>query len=353
MRILIVGAGPTGLTAAIELARKGHDVEIIEKHAQPSNLSKAVGIMPNSLHLFEASGVTSELIKYGVKLSNVSINFDEHEYAKIDLSAATSTYPFVLALPQNETEEILRETLEKIGVRVSFDTEFESLSENLDKVVVKFKDGAIKDYNYVIGADGIKSSVREQLEIDYIGYELEKTWSIADVVIKNWQATNTFSVYRVNKGTLAVVAPIAKNRYRVISNTENALKALPFEVSVDETFREGQFSISVRQATTYQKGRVFLAGDSAHCHSPVGGRGMNLGIADSACLAEMLTNNTQDKYTSVRHPEGSVIIKQSEKVRRFIGSENVFKYQLAKIGLTVANKNSIINRKIANMALGV
>ena len=121
---------------------------------------------------------------------------------------------------------------------------------------------------------------------------------------------------------MVVVAPLEPKRFRVISNTEDALAALPLKLNVTNIRRAGEFKISIRQAAQYGVGRVFLVGDAAHCHSPVGGRGMNLGIADGAELARRMVEGGLEGYGEARHKVGKDIIAGSEAVRKVMTSRN-------------------------------
>ena len=121
---------------------------------------------------------------------------------------------------------------------------------------------------------------------------------------------------------MVVVAPLEADRYRLVSNTQNALEALPLPMEVVKVRRERTFNLSIRQAYQYSHGRVFLAGDAAHCHSPVGGRGMNLGIADAAELAVRMAEDRLAGYSASRHAIGARIIAGSERMRKLITSTN-------------------------------
>ncbi len=353
MKVLIVGAGPTGLTAAVELARNGVIPTIIDKKSAPSDLSKAVGILPNSLEILKASGVTEKLVSHGIQLDEVNLYFDNKKVLNLPLSSAHNNHGYVLALPQSETEEILRDKLKSLGGCIQFSKEFMSLKQNENNVTVTYCDGQDEIYDYVIGADGIRSSVRKILNIDYDGYELDETWSIADVIADNWDDNKAFTIYRVNKVNVVVIAPIGVNRYRIISNTENALKTLPYKLNILETKREGTFEISVRQASTYQSNRVFLAGDAAHCHSPVGGRGMNLGIADAVKLVELILSNQSEKYTESRHSFAKKVLKESEEVRKIMTSSSAGKNIITRSALSLCSHVNPIKSKAAKKMLGL
>ena len=119
---------------------------------------------------------------------------------------------------------------------------------------------------------------------------------------------------------------------------------MPFDLPVNKVKREGKFKISICQASTYQKGGVFLVGDAAHCHSPVGGRGMNLGIADAADLASRFVNDDLDNYTKVRHSIGKKLIAQTERGRKMMLSKNHWLQDFTLSIFKLASKNALLNK---------
>ena len=163
--------------------------------------------------------------------------------------------------------------LSELGGTVRYGTELVDLRHNANKVTVEMRNGAKAEYDYVVGADGVPSTTRDLLNIDFRGHDLPEIWSIADVDAEGWPNTNAFTVCQLSGGDVVVVAPLEPERFRVISNTEDALPALPLELNVTNIRRTGEFKISIRQVAQYGVDRVFLVGDAAHCHSPVGGRG--------------------------------------------------------------------------------
>ena len=130
-------------------------------------------------------------------------------------------------------------------------------------------------------------------------------------------------------GKVVFIAPIGTARFRFVSNTTRVLDNLPFELNIKKIRRESAFNIEVGQVKSYQKGRVFLAGDAAHAHSPAGGRGMNLGMADAADLAEKLVSGQFEGYTKSRYQEGKKIIAGSEVLRKVLTAKHPVKRYLA------------------------
>ncbi len=320
-RILIVGAGPTGLTAAVELARRGIVPDIIEKRANASNLSRAVGILPSSMEVWKESGVAVAIDQDAIPFKHFRLARNRRVLARIPLELPHSPYQRLLGLAQDRTEAHLHEGLERFGGQIEFGAELQTLVAKPSHVVVTINDEQ-REYHYVVGADGVRSTVRQQAGIEYRGFDLPERWSIADVDCADWHDADDFHVYACDNGRVVVVAPLEMNRFRVVSNTPDALATLPVPMAVTNVRRRDDFTISVRQAERYQSDRVFLAGDAAHCHSPVGGRGMNLGVSDAGDLARRLAEGGLEGYHDCRHPVGRKTIELSERGRRAITNQN-------------------------------
>lgn len=349
MHILIVGAGPAGLTAGVELMRRGMQATIIDKRSGGSTLSRAVGIVPLSLKLLEPSGVTARLLAEGIQMQAVKFYLGTEPLASVPLDPENPQYGYghILMLPQDQTEAALRDAFMGFGGSIRYSTEFSGLRQDDDGVNVTLADGSSETYDYVVGADGIKSSVREAVGLSFPGHDLGETWSIADVNSKGWENPQDFTLNILPAGGIAVVAPIGVDRCRVISNTPDALKSLALPMEVTDVNREGTFTISVRQVGEYRKGRVFLAGDAAHCHSPVGGRGMNLGIADACELAACLESGDLDRYSPVRHAAGAATIAGSERVRKMATATNPVRRAVFRNALRLVGSSGFLQRKLA------
>ena len=349
MNILIVGAGPAGLTAGVECMRRGMKATVIDRREGGSTLSRAVGIVPLSLKLLEPSGVTARLLDEGIQMQHVKFYKRDTLALNIPLGPKNPKhgYGHILMLPQDQTEAALRDAFTTLGGSVRYGTEFKTLRQDGDKVTVTLGDGSTETYDYVIGADGIKSSVRAALGLDYPGHDLDHEWSIADVDCEGWLNPEDFTLCILDGGGVAVVAPIGENRCRVISNSPDSLEALPLPMEVTHINRQGTFTISVRQVDEYRHGRVFLAGDAAHCHSPVGGRGMNLGIADACELAKCLESGELDRYTPARHPAGLATILGSERVRKMATATNPIRRAVFRTALRIVGSSDFLKSKMA------
>jgi 2-polyprenyl-6-methoxyphenol hydroxylase-like FAD-dependent oxidoreductase len=351
MKILIVGAGPAGLTTAVELARRGIVGDVIDLRESGSGLSRAVGIMPASLEILKPSGVTGKLLAEGIKFRQVRIYRHSTLALTLPLAASGADGAFILGLAQDRTETHLRDVLSEFGGVVRYGTELVNLHQDANKVTVETRDGAKAEYDYVVGADGARGTTRQSLNLDFRGHDLPETWSIADVDAEDWPNPDAFTLCRLSDGHVVVVAPLEHKRFRVISNTGDALAALPLKMNVTNIRRAGQFKISIRQVARYNVGRVFLVGDAAHCHSPVGGRGMNLGIADGAELARRMVEGELDGYGEARHKVGKQVIAGSEAVRKVMTSRNPAARFLVHAVLQTASVMPALQRVFAKKIL--
>ena len=319
--VLIVGAGPTGLTAALELARRGVPVRIVERRDGPSPLSRAVGIMPWAMALLERSGAADAVRAASQPTRRVEIWSGTRRAASLPMDVDPDPTVRLFCLPQNETEAILANELRRHGVEVEYGRALERLKEIGDAVLATVS-GETRPHAYVLGADGVRSAVRDHLGQAMEGYDLPSRWSIADVEAPEWTEPGVFRVYLKDDGEAAFVIPIGPTRYRVVATEPDALAAMPVSIPVTRTHRTGDFTIGIRQVASYGRGRVWLAGDAAHTHSPVGGRGMNLGIEDAFHWVERLVGGRLEAtggdpgYSAARHERGREIIAFTEGSRR-------------------------------------
>ena len=348
MKVLIVGAGPTGLTAAIELARRGLQPTVIDRREGVSTLSRAVGITPRSLEILSHSGAAETLIQEGIAMDGLRVYHGQTLNLEMALRSDRTFHPNLVCLPQDRTEAIMEDALNKHGVAVKYGVKFESLNQTSNSVVVRYEGGNEETFDHVIGADGIRSNVREQAGISYPGFDLDEKWAVADVDLANWRHPNCLTVVQAGHGTVAVVVPIGKDRYRIVASRENALEAMPLPLDVKNIRREGAFTISIRIADTYSTGRVHLAGDAAHAHSPVGGRGMNLGIADAAELARRLVERGMEGYTHARHAEALEARKITERGRLMSTGPNFGRRVAFRTLVSAASLLPPIRRKIGS-----
>ena len=354
--LLIVGAGPTGLTAAVELARRGRLARVIDRKADPLPLSRAVGINARSLTLLEPSGVAERLLDAGIKVRELVIHDREREIARIRLDREEFRYNFMLALPQDETESILAKRFGELGGRVEFGVALEGLAVAGSRAQARLAyaaDGRVEEasYDLVLGADGVRSTVREAAALPFEGFDLPGTWGVADLESAAWPHRDRACLFRRPRGAILVVVPIGPFRYRVVANHPKAIEALPPGLTVDRLRREAEFAIAIRQVPAYGAGPLYLAGDAAHCHSPAGGRGMNLGMADAACFARRLAEGDLAGYSEERHGHGRATIELSEDLRRAMTRESPLARWLVGAGLRLVGRIPALQKRLARQVL--
>lgn len=304
--VLIVGAGPVGLTAAVELWRQGVHARIINKADDFSTESRAIAINPVTLSLLEASNITEKLIETGLKVECSYIHFEHGGVAKLNFRNIDSKYQYMLSLPQSRTERILNAALEDLGGRVEHGTELDHLEQVGDVVrchVTSRSGASVIEARTVIGADGAHSVARKCIGVDFPGDALDGEWTLTDVRME-WKYPNDEFHGFIKDDGFVVVIPLGDGVHRFVGTDEDLERSLPCSATIKEEIWRSKFSVHHRQATTYQVGRVFLAGDAAHVHSPVGGRGMNLGMKDAVTLARLLIEGREAEYTSTCHPDG-------------------------------------------------
>ncbi len=344
--LLVVGAGPVGLMMACELARHGVPVRIIDKAAERSQTSKALGIFARTLEVFEASGVIEPVLAAGQKIFALNIRQGEKNLARIDLSSVASPYPFVFSLPQSETERILIERLHSLGVEVERSVELLSLNQT-DTVVqalVRRGDGSEETIEtpWLLGCDGAHSGTRHALGMPFEGAPYDESFVLADVRVESSLPKNEAHLFFSDEGLFALFPFRENERARIIANIppgtrdenlpEPTLEEMqqmaerrgPRGLRVSDATWISRFHISHRKVANFRKLRVFLAGDAAHIHSPAGGQGMNTGIQDSFNLAWKLALVVRGRapaallasYNNEREPIAKGVLNLTDRITR-------------------------------------
>ncbi len=354
--VLVAGAGPTGLAAALELARQGRPVRIIDKKPGRSQHSKAIGVNARTLELLEASGVTERLLATGLRIRHLSFRSAERLLATIDLGRVHHRYNFMLALLQAETEALLEQRLAEYGTKVEWTTELKGLEAGADRVRAQLVAGGEErtvEADHLIGADGAHSTVRHALGLAFEGETDASEWWLADVRMAWPFGEAEVSVFARPAAVLAVI-PIEPGLFRLVSNGPDPLTLLPAGATVAEEIWRSAFKISYRQVRTYGQGRVFLAGDAAHVHSPVGARGMNLGIEDGTILARKLALGGLETYSAERHPVGARVIRQTHALTRLVTVKSpLARWLRDRLFASVIGPAAPVQRSLARRVMGL
>lgn len=351
--VLIIGAGPVGLTAAIAISSLGKTVRIIDKNVDIATQIRAIGINPRSLILLEPFGLTTQLIANGIKVSKLNLLDNTRVLVELGFDRIDCPYNFMLSLSQNNIEKIFTSELSKRGISVERETELSSFKQNENSVVATInKQGKneVIECSYLYGADGAHSTVRHQLGIPFEGNNTVERWGIIDVEMDSpFPQSNIFMFDH----SLLIVLPISKDRYYAVSNIEDTFSLIPKEVKVHNKYWQNNFNVTFRLAKNYQSGRVFIGGDAAHIFPPIGGRGMNLGIEDAVIFTQLLTRNLLHDYTRLQRRNAAQVLYDSDiLVKVAILSKPAAKFARNHI-LIPALCNSFIQKRFCGRLTGL
>jgi 2-polyprenyl-6-methoxyphenol hydroxylase-like FAD-dependent oxidoreductase len=355
-RILVVGAGPVGLTAALELSRRGFEPHIIDNDGEPTPESRALGVNARTLELLEPSGATERLLARGLRIEGLVLRMGPRELARVATSDIPHRFNFILSLPQSDTERLLIEALAERGVTVGWRTRLQSLESDKAGFACRLdRDGTptIVHPATLIGADGAGSTVRKGLGIGFGGESFPGEWGLADVELADWPFAPSMAVVTLGPHQVCAFIPIREGFGRFISNHPDVLNRLPPEAKVKSVTWQSTFRISFRQVSTYQQGNAFLAGDAAHIHSPVGGRGMNLGIEDACWLAWLTAEGRTQDYTALRWPAGRKVLDFTNQQTRQITSRSLWADVLRRYLGPAILKVPVIRRRLLTRVAGL
>jgi len=305
-QVLVVGAGPVGLTMAVELARYGVGVRIVDKAAARTDKSKALVLWSRTLELIDRMGCGASLVQAGIKAREADIIAGGATIARVNFDGLETSHPYALMLPQSETERLMEQHLNSLGVKAEREVELTRFVADEDAVTAFLRrpDGSEEavDLDWMIGCDGAHSIVRHGLGMGFEGDTMPSHFVLADLHLAGGPPPDEIKIYWHEAGPL-MIFPIVPGRYRIIADAGrlkagahppdprlDEVQALldqrgpPGVTASDPVWLSG-FTINERKVADYRSGRVFLAGDAAHIHSPAGGQGMNTGMQDAINLA--------------------------------------------------------------------
>ncbi|HVX47337.1 MAG TPA: FAD-dependent monooxygenase [Mycobacteriales bacterium] len=299
--VLVVGAGPTGLTAATELARRGIEVRIVDAASTPNTETRALGVQARTLELLARQGTAEPIIADGLAVTDFHVLSENHEIMHLLLSGLDSPYPYLLMLPQPQVEAHIATRLGAAGITIERPVRLRDLHQDAAGVQVRLQhgDGTIEELqaSWVIGCDGARSAVRERLGMAFEGDAFEESFAVADVRM-DWQLPYDELFAFLNRGDFMTFFPMPHGLHRVaiayadragepdgpvtVEELQRSAQVCgPPGARVAEVLQAGRFHINQRYVERHSRGRVFLAGDAAHVHSVVGAQGMNTGIQDA------------------------------------------------------------------------
>lgn len=327
MPVMIAGAGPTGLAAALLLARRGVPVRIVDKATAPTHNSKALAVNPRTQELLEDTGVTARMLAEGWTVQGLALHGPGHDELALPLSPLLDTDRSLLSLPQARTEALLTDALRAQGVTVERGVKLDALVQSEASVAIQLVhgDGSIEHVQapLLYGADGAHSTVRQALGLAFPGDELPEPWQLWDLHLATPLDPMRVHLMLLPDGFLFALR-LRDDLWRLIGNSAEPLDALPAGTVCGEVRWQSRFHIAHRVAERAGVGRVMLGGDAAHIHSPLGARGMNLGIEDAYvfadCAADALAGRLSRlaSYAQLRHPVHRQVVRRIAALTRLM-----------------------------------
>jgi 2-polyprenyl-6-methoxyphenol hydroxylase-like FAD-dependent oxidoreductase len=342
--VLIVGAGPVGLFLANECGRRGLTARIIEARRAQSEHSKALAIFPRTLEILDMAGLVDPFLEEANRVTSVAVMVHGHKLAHMRFAPEESPYPFIAMVPQNVTERLLVEQLQRSGGSVDYETTFVSAAEQSDCVSVDTMNKGVPNRlraSFVVGCDGAHSPVRHLLKLPFEGGEYPASFMLADVETNEALPAEELQLCPNASGPVAIF-PMSATRRRIVAIIENAQGDAPSLELVRKILAErapgglearclhwgSYFRIHHRHTAQLRVGRIFIAGDAAHIHSPFGGQGMNTGLHDVWNLVWKLdlavrghaTESLLDSYTAERRPVIKDVIETTDLLTKAMGT---------------------------------
>jgi 2-polyprenyl-6-methoxyphenol hydroxylase-like FAD-dependent oxidoreductase len=351
---LIVGAGPTGLALAIECRRFGLPVRLIDKAERPAQWSQALVVQARTLEQFDRYGIADQAVAQGRKISKAQIWSNAKQIASLDFGRIPSRFPYLLFLPQNDTEELLTAHLRSLGVEIERQVELISFEDAGDDnriwVTMQHPEGREEraSFRWMAGCDGAHSTVRAGMGVAFEGTTSSLNFQLGDLRLAGQDVPgdelqvhlhpggDVLALGRLRDGICRVVLALHRQqtadqqRMPEFEDFNAAFKRCGLRITAEAAIWKAPFSVNQRKASHYRQGSVFLAGDAAHIHSPVGGQGMNTGIQDAANLAWKLAAVEQganvrllNSYDEERGKVGEELLRGTALGLRLATASNV------------------------------
>lgn len=366
--LLIVGAGPTGLAAAVDALRYGTRVRIVERRAERAEYSKALVVHARTMEVFERLGCAQAVLSAGAKFRALHVHtIPRRKRTRVDLLDrrwGDTRYPFWLSVPQYEVERALEGRLAEMlaekqlnhGPVVEWSTELVALDQRESHVIasVRGPDGVVREHRarWVLGCDGGRSTTRELIGVSMKRADLGVTFALADVHTDSELAGDEGHVVMADEGLLLIVPMPAEGVWRLIAQVDGAGPELDasrwnelvtrrsgIDLRVRSMGWSSRFQLTSGVSDALRRRRVFLLGDAAHVHSPVGGQGLNTGVqdahnllwkialADSEKLSPTQREALLDSYASERHAVAEAMVRGTERMTRVLTGRSRFAFE--------------------------
>jgi 2-polyprenyl-6-methoxyphenol hydroxylase-like FAD-dependent oxidoreductase len=330
---LIIGAGPVGLAAALFLERAGTPVRIVDRASFGSRESRALAVNPRTLEILEPTGVTARMLEEGLVIRGVRFATAKRTVAEIRFQNVEHRFPFMLALSQSTTEHLLQSALEACGGRIEREVELIGCEQDHHGVhATLMRHGGIETVRcpWLVAADGAHSTVRDQLDLRFPGTTMERPWHLADMALETKLESDLAHVFLLEGGGFLFLIRVVHGAkgaegppiWRLISNRADPARWLVHAKQAGVPLWTSEFHVAHRICSQFQSGRVYLAGDAAHVHSPVGARGMNLGIEDAYVLSNCLMRPEGCEYENLRREPVEHVVRRVEMLSHIATGES-------------------------------
>jgi 2-polyprenyl-6-methoxyphenol hydroxylase-like FAD-dependent oxidoreductase len=332
--VAIVGAGPTGLALAVTLASAGVEFVIVDRLAEGRNTSRAAVVHARTLEVLDDLGASAELIARGIPVTRFAVRDGSRRLLTVPFDGLPTPHPYTLMVPQYETEAVLLDRLRELGGDVHRPWEVDTIVQGDDGVTLTMSTGETLGARYAVGADGMDSIVRQRAGIGFSGSAYAESFVLADVAMRWAPGPEEVSLIFAAAG-LTVVAPLPGGRYRVVATVDDAPPSpdlafvqrllddrAPGRAEVSSLAWSSRFRVHHRVAEQYRAGRLLLAGDAAHVHSPAGGQGMNTGIQDAYALGQAFATHRLDDYEAQRRPVAQRVVAFTDRMTRIATTRN-------------------------------
>jgi 2-polyprenyl-6-methoxyphenol hydroxylase-like FAD-dependent oxidoreductase len=335
--VLIVGAGPVGLVTAVTLAERGVDVAVVDRAPQASNTSRAAVVHAHTLEVLATVGAAQPLVARGIPTTGFTLRDRDRTLMRLRFDDLPTPFPYALLVPQSDTEAVLLDRLTALGGRVLRPYSVVGLTAHHAGSRVSFASGETVQARYVVGADGVHSTIREAAGIGFGGTDGGESFILADIRVDTALPRDEVVLFFSGSGVL-IWAPLPDGTIRIVAVADNppehpdvtyvqaildARGPVGARSTVTEVVWGSRFRVHHRVAETFRAGPVLLAGDAGHVHSPAGGQGMNLGLCDGVALGGALADvlagapeSVLDAYDADRRPIAREVVGFAGRLTR-------------------------------------
>jgi 2-polyprenyl-6-methoxyphenol hydroxylase-like FAD-dependent oxidoreductase len=330
---VIVGAGPVGLGAALFLARQGRVTRVVEMRDEPCQQSRALAVNPRTLDILEPTGVTRRMLERGSRIHGVRFYRHGQIIARLSFAGMHPRYPFMLALSQATSERLLAEALEAAGGEVERGlrmVECRNVPGGVEVVLEPTAGGhrEVARCPWLLAADGARSTARQQVGVEFVGSSFPREWHLADVPLRTELSADHAHVFFRDGGAFSFMIRVVDETlnavWRVMGNRPEPLSQLLQAEPAGPPVWTSRFHVAHQIGATLAAGNVYLAGDAAHLHSPIGARGMNLGLEDAWVFAELVRTDRLRAYDQLRRPVDRRVVRRVELLSRLVSAESGF-----------------------------